>query len=529
MKNKVFVKMASVVVAISIIGCLAVSCTTKGDDVQQTTAAVTGKTTLAASLSTSAKNTSPTAAKSAATVAAVSVSASQTANVGAVSEEGLGGDEGQEEQQEEVSDGNNDKDVQETAIDLGGRELVIGLQFALRVPTPADPVEARKLLYESGVRMEEKYNCKIKYEVTAVGYLNDMKTRLLAGVENRDLVATQDAWIAPDLVEGGYFLKLDEFILNDTDVWKDLIEGFAPWKGHYYGFTEQGNKAGYARVLVYDRMIMDRTGENIWKYVEDGIWNWDTFVQVAKAATQDYNGDGIVDQWGLSAAEATLGECLVYSNGGSMIEEAGGTFIYTLNSPKAAKALQFMSDLYNVYKVTHPSGASWLTHMKNNIAAMTMCAGGSYATSYFTDEAIAANKIIAPVPKGPDKNTYITGIATYFEMFSFPSNIKEPDKVVTVLMDLFYDRYINLNKESDSLKSMADSWFRTNLENVGLFMRMRELGGPFVKTNINTFAPLATEVTNRIYKQIIKLEMPVSTALTSTEGMMQDIIAKVLE
>ena len=182
----------------------------------------------------------------------------------------------------------------------------------------------------------------------------------------------------------------------------------APWKGYHYGITKFGNEAGYARGIVYNEIILERLGmNNVWDYVENGTWTWEVFLNIAKQATQDLNGDGIIDQWGLCTRTIEdLATLLVYSNGGSIVEEAGDTFRYTLNSQKSIKALQFMSDLYNVHQVI-TNDRDWLNDLKNGKAAFAVFPLGSYSGTFLTEPDIASKIFIAPMAKGPDADNYI--------------------------------------------------------------------------------------------------------------------------
>ena len=76
----------------------------------------------------------------------------------------------------------------------------------------------------------------------------------------------------------------------------------------------------------------------------------------AQALTQDSDGDGQTDIWGIQLpANWTTGfEYWVAAAGGSLISEDGMSFVGYMDSPEAIRAAQFYGDLYNQYAVAPP-------------------------------------------------------------------------------------------------------------------------------------------------------------------------------
>lgn len=415
----------------------------------------------------------------------------------------------------------------EDSIDLAGKTFLIGFFASSRIPTEDHTSAYRRLFYRSKLEIEKKYNCKIAFTAPETQnntlYRQQLMEYAMSGTEERDLILACDNWIMPAMVETGYCVKYDDYVSKDSEVWKELIGGFAVWKGYNYGMTDIGNYMSYMRSIYYNENIVGRAGFDIWGLVESGNWTWENFLEVARQTTADFNGDGIVDQWGLLADPAALGLCLVYSNGGSYVEFDGENYKCTINSPQSIKALQVLSDLYNIYKVTEDR-ADWMDRFRTGHAAMTLHTAGGYPSVLRTEEE-AADKYIAPIPKGPDKDTYISGISTYIEMYFVPTSRKDIQNIVMVMTDLFYTTYVAYVEESNPLLVGAETTFINNRKNIEYFVRSREVGEPsFTKTFIDIFNPLNTTITNNILKKVIKLETSVSTALGTNVSVLQDII-----
>jgi len=104
--------------------------------------------------------------------------------------------------------------------------------------------------------------------------------------------------------------------------------------------------------IYYNKKIFDEFGVD---YPQDG-WTWDEFLATAQALTQDTDGDGKTDVWGiqLPGPWTTGFEYWVAAAGGRLISEDGQSFVGYMDSPETAAAVQFYADLYNEYEVAPP-------------------------------------------------------------------------------------------------------------------------------------------------------------------------------
>ncbi len=426
--------------------------------------------------------------------------------------------------------------VTEESLDLGGFTIDFELIYAVRIPAVDNATESRRILWQTSQDLEKKYNCKFNFKADCnnsnTTAINIMRQNALSGTETREVLYVSDRWIIPNLVDSGYFLRVDDYLSKDSYSYEKLVNGLDTWKGHDYGVTETGMSVGAPYNIAYNKEIMDRLGINIWAdYVDKENWNWNTFLDVASAATQDFNGDGIIDQWGLKGwTEQYLGMAFVIANDGHFIREDGNTIKYCLaDDPKAVKALQFISDLYNVYKVTYLGGSAQ-KDMYNNKAAMQVIAGGNFSSSFYNDAAQAVKIFIAPIPKGPDSSGYVAGIKTYFDLLAFPKIQGNPDnEIVNIVSELLGERYRKIEVKGDMLRANAESWYLKNPANLELFIKTVELAGkPFVMEHISLFDPLESEITSKILNQIVAQSIPVTTKLQETKNVMQGYIDAML-
>jgi multiple sugar transport system substrate-binding protein len=155
----------------------------------------------------------------------------------------------------------------------------------------------------------------------------------------------------PSFVDKGAFLSLDECLsdLNfDTSVYLPGLLDPGTVEGKLYFLPKD-----YSTLAVYyNKAIFDAAGV---AYPQDG-WNWDDLLATAQALTQDSNGDGQTDIWGIQLpANWTTGfEYWVAAAGGSLISEDGQSYIGFMDSPETIRAAQFYADLYNKHQVAAP-------------------------------------------------------------------------------------------------------------------------------------------------------------------------------
>jgi multiple sugar transport system substrate-binding protein len=249
-----------------------------------------------------------------------------------------------------------EKEVVVTATPEPAAEAPVaeGAKTILRVGT-GDSGEGLNPHQEIIAKFEEE-NPDILVQLEAVAG-RDYYARLLTQIAANDapdiMQIGDDA--VPQFVDSGAFLALDDFISGTT--------GNAPLDGDIYlpGLLAPGQyqdqqwllpKDYSPLAIYYNKTIFDEFGVD---YPQDG-WTWDEFLSTAQALTQDTDGDGKTDVWGiqLPGPWTTGFEYWVAAAGGSLMSEDGQSFVGHMDSPETAAAVQFYADLYNKYEVAPP-------------------------------------------------------------------------------------------------------------------------------------------------------------------------------
>ena len=203
--------------------------------------------------------------------------------------------------------------------------------------------------------IEDTYNVEIQYvNLTYTGVVESINTSILAGTPDCDIYLCEPNFGVPAALNGlavdlKTVLGEDADVLSDQNVltYMDLGDGKACLMKQVKGEETVGS----TYPLAFNKQLLeDANLEDPRDLYARGEWTWDKFVEYCQVLTQDTDGDGVIDQYGFTGFKEDVFAQLVMSNGGSIASgETEG-----LSSPAVVEALQFYSDLYNVYKVCEP-------------------------------------------------------------------------------------------------------------------------------------------------------------------------------
>jgi len=170
---------------------------------------------------------------------------------------------------------------------------------------------------------------------------------MLAGNSAPDVFGLTNGTILPHVAKGTLLdvaplLKRDGG-LGKTDFFPTALEAYR-FDGKLYGMPNNF----HAFALYYNKTLFDKAGVPY----PDGSWDWDDLLSAARKLTQDNDGDGRTDQYGI-VFDTWLGAVApwIWQNGGTIFDNELAPTRCTLNSPKCVEALQFLADLKLRYRV----------------------------------------------------------------------------------------------------------------------------------------------------------------------------------
>jgi len=183
---------------------------------------------------------------------------------------------------------------------------------------------------------------KVRTPGVYTSYQDKLFTMIAGG--NPPDIATLDTWWSQRFYERGVCVNLDPLIERDK---VDLSlfrpgfveEGRSVYDGHMYGLVW-----GPGVVLTFfNQDAFDKAGL---PYPKKG-WTVKDLLTYGKKLTKDFNGDGIIDQWGFRGGDWPEGWC-AYLWGGRWFNEKGEL---SITDPKFVKGVQFGADLTLKYGI----------------------------------------------------------------------------------------------------------------------------------------------------------------------------------
>lgn len=534
-KSMKFLKCMTVILAVFIsIALMTVSCK-KGNDTAGTvtTAKSTTATSTASKTATSTTSKPATGTATSSTVSEATRTASQEASlpeeIETVSEEQ---DNTYIESDEDTTEPGK-PDTYEIVLDLKGRVINAIVHVPTLVPTLEPGNFGGPKLYLAMKEAEEKFNCK--FDIQVLNNENTIRTNILnatmAGVYYTDMVRINRANIFL-LEKSKSLLPINDYIDMESDIFKQFEDL------HCYGLVYPENiyqlfqlKREGPGGCWYNNEILSREGiPDLKEYARAGQWNWNTFVDVMIKLTKDFDGDGIIDQWGCGCNSFTnFALYMLRSNGGKMIgfSEEEKTYKLMLDQPNAIRALEFISDLFHVYKVVPNKNA--LNDFLNGKVAVYIYP--DWQGIYWQNNYNRRDFRFVTLPRGPDyenSNEYIANYGGSF--FVYLSNIDKPEEVVRaslywlILWDPSKSQYMSFREMTE----LEASRYFTNEDDIEYFLDfMDSYNVSFECTS--AFPPSSTRFNTAVINEIANQRRSPAGLVDTFKAEIENIIYETLQ
>jgi len=290
---------------------------------------------------------------------------------------------------------------------------------------------------------EELFNCNIELKSAAQTELYDVyMNRLLAGESNYDIwhtittyywnLVTQGALYAvDDVLPDAYYDRFPSYIRKVIEV--------QSYMGKRYGFApdiDYGNiYVGGFFVLWYNKDILEREGvEDPYQTYLDGDWTWEAYEEMARKLTKDLDGDGTIDQYGMSNPMWWVTQAWLSSNGGDVTAINDDGSVELVLDSEANR--QTMNQLYEWVNVDNLVGLPGMEAKFMDQSCATF-AGQLWWIHNFTN-ALDAEVGFVPLPKGPQVDEYKYH-AWDLPNWVLPSNSEQPEALMALLEFLWRD------------------------------------------------------------------------------------------
>ena len=228
------------------------------------------------------------------------------------------------------------------------------------------------------------------------------------------------------------------------DNMRNALEANA-WNGHYYVC----NTASFSSPdwTYYNPQFFEANNlKSPMEYYNEGTWDWNAVLEIAKKTTLDTDGDGTIDQWGLGMTNTMD----VHTQTGVPLVEIldDGNMKLNLRDPKIEEAANFYSSLgpkgYNVLnRSDEMTNAKSIIEGKMALAVIGWWAGMQEGIS---DGFANGTLAFVPVPKWPGEETNY--VANQMDGLGIGANCENPEGAALFLevmaftnTDAYYEMY----------------------------------------------------------------------------------------
>ena len=429
-----------------------------------------------------------TASKGTATVPKGSVTGTKTTakTSASMSTAGDNNQDNDADQDNDSDDSDNDEEIpqQEEVINLNGKTIKVMTLFAIEAYLNPE-VQVGAALISSIKEAEEKYNVKIVMEAGAnsTTVRTDFTNATMAGLKFCDALNTTNTHAFP-LALGKLILPIDKYVDFDNDPrWNfNAVRNLSLFKGQHWGFPLNTQNGMIGVGYMYNKDIFLNEGvRDPQDLMDEDNWNYSTFLDACINTTRDKNGDGIVDQYAITSAFDRFIMALLFSNSAQYTYFEGDRMMVDLSSKNVMNALQFGSDLCQIYKVVEPrtTGAALPRRNFNTWTEEFVAGRAAMMTTEGFNPAVVTSGINAGLvllPKGPDTSDYFNVFTTAF--FTIIPVTLESDPDADNIIKVMLDAFCSWDK--------SKSYWRENVESTDI--NVVPIAGPRDQKIINNYS-----------------------------------------
>ncbi|MCL2518487.1 MAG: hypothetical protein FWF15_08000 [Oscillospiraceae bacterium] len=384
-----------------------------------------------------------------------------------------------------------------------------------------DPVN--DAVYMRNQILTEKYNFKVKATFTTEGAnLNTpaalIKTFILANEDIYHIIYDGLTLLSP-LATEKYLVDLNALKYVDyTKPWWDLKSNQDLSIVHklYFTYGEHmlGSKSGLYCIFFNKKLAEDYDRGDLYQYVRNDNWNWNTFAELAKDINFDTNGNGkidVEDMFGFVTEQYNAYTAMIGGGIKVALKDENDVPYLSMNTEKGIQGVENMMKVFGDKDITtYPSQVTGVS----NVWVEFWDFGFVSNRFLFIEGAMhdvpklrgmEADFGILPMPKlFPDQDRYYhTNSFANAQMMSIPVTVGDIDKVAFILEAMaceslytltpaYYDVQLKTKIARDEeSKDMLDVIFASKTFDIGAAYQWGNLAGIYMNmanTRNNNFA-----------------------------------------
>lgn len=340
------------------------------------------------------------------------------------------------------------------------------------------------LLLERKAELEKSLNCKITTNYTSSMY-DFLRAGVMSGAQPFDIVEGDSYTMVVDVRAGNLsglsgLLDIENVEKWGTPnmlqslIWKNDIFGVVPFAWPDIMYRQSGH------VLAVNENLVSRLGQpDPREYVEDGVWNWDTFEDVLEAYTYQDAGNTV---YALRSHPPYFSINMFLSSGVALSSFQDGEVVSGVYTDIGRAALERANTIFNVTHKNcfHPdTGSVGHEQFINNEAVMYLswCYELTSGTSWIMYQ--MDNIGILPFPQGPNATpgVYLSYHEGLGNSTGIPFNAKDPN-ASAVILSAMYEPFDEYKTKDDIIDYMTNQIFydRKDAEIIANVVRNTEYG-----------------------------------------------------
>jgi len=220
-----------------------------------------------------------------------------------------------------------------------------GRKIVLRVANWAGAEEMKLERQIAAEFMRRHPEVRVEVETIPTSYKEKILTSVAAG--SPPDVFLLDSVIIPAFVNRDILVDLMPYIRKygvDLSIYFPNVLRIAMRDSSLYALPKDFTPM----VMYYNKRLFDEAGLPYPSH----DWTWEDYLELARQLTRDYEGDGVIDQFGTAFSNYPfIWIPWVWMNGGDILSPDGQHALGYFNSPETEEALRFLIDLRNTHKV----------------------------------------------------------------------------------------------------------------------------------------------------------------------------------
>lgn len=246
-----------------------------------------------------------------------------------------------------------------------------------------------------------------------------------------------------DVVDEDFKNRIPSWRINDFD-------SISKVGGSYYGF---GADPPQGTGIWWNKAIFEREGlPSPYELYLNGEWTWEALKDFAVKATRDTDGDGEIDQWGLTGYDGFEDGMVVWFLASNEVTpfrfDENGRAVFAMDEPEVMAVFEFIYDLVHVSKVMPVTGVDRRGIFTSGNCAMI--AHRTWGARHFAEAGMEDDYSWVPFPKGPNAEEH-HAVFNHANVWAIPITSKhETEPLVELLyaINKWTEEYMDTDYET---------------------------------------------------------------------------------